>query len=69
VKEGNYEKLNLHERNEEARQTNPCINPQCENFVDIGNSYDLYELLDMQEWKQELQSFNMLVVLSLIALV
>jgi hypothetical protein len=36
-----YEKLNLHARNEEARMVNPCINPECENFVDIGNQYNI----------------------------
>jgi hypothetical protein len=41
VKEENYEKLNLYDRNKEARQTNPCINPRCDNFVDLGNNYDL----------------------------
>lgn len=41
MKEENYERINLYDRNKEARQTNPCINPRCENFVDIGNNYDL----------------------------
>ena len=33
-----YEK---YEMNKEARRNNPCINPRCDNFVDMGNSYDL----------------------------
>ena len=41
MKEENYIKLNLYEKNKEARQANPCINPRCDNFVDIGNHYDL----------------------------
>ncbi|MCF7871614.1 hypothetical protein K9L97_01145 [Candidatus Woesearchaeota archaeon] len=41
MKEDHYEKLNLYERNKEARQANPCINPNCENFVDIGNQYNI----------------------------
>ena len=39
--EDNYTRLNLYEKNKEARQANPCLNPRCDNFVDIHNNYDL----------------------------
>lgn len=41
MKENYYEKINLYARNKESRQMNPCINPECKNFVDIGNAYDI----------------------------
>jgi len=36
-----FEEIEIYEMNREARRINPCINPRCSNFVDMGNSYDL----------------------------
>ena len=47
----------IEDKNKEARRTNPCINKKCNNFVEIGNKYDIcIDCFDMVV--EEMQSIH-----------